>query len=338
MVIKTQPKLLTAFSEYGIDFLQWAHEGDYSQYTVCRGTKGNEFSTVTTITNGNYYVDVDVIPGTTYDYQIVAFDEIRGETLVSNMVSLLTSEEASGDIEVPESIVQALIELEADCDELDIIYSGDDWAESVTQDVFLSSVGNNGRSITWSTKNENIVTSNGIVTRSLSGDCGTTLTATLQNSSYMLEGEGVSDLKLQIFKGIHIIPGVGIPSATLVETLETGANGIYHTSALDAGNYTVVVTDNREDIETTERYYKSMFVIKILGNTDILSQNGSVSRGLKNNQLRIVLTWGSTPRDLDSHLSISLDNGSNGHVYYANKSYKINSTEIANSGATVSVS
>ncbi len=116
----------------------------------------------------------------------------------------------------------------------------------------------------------------------------------------------------------------------MVETLATGTNGNYRTSALDAGNYTVVVTDNREGIDTTERYYKSMFVIKVLGNTNILSQNGSVSRGLKNNQMRIVLTWGSTPRDLDSHLSISLDNGSNGHVYYGNKSYYINSTEIAN--------
>lgn len=143
-------------------------------------------------------------------------------------------------------------------------------------------------------------------------------------------GDGVSDLTLQVFTGIHIIPGVGIPSGTLVDTLETGLNGSYHTSALDAGNYTVVVTDNREGIDSTERYYKSMFVIKVLGNTDILSQNGSVSRGLKNNQLRIVLTWGSTPRDLDSHLSISLDDGSKGHVYYGNKSYKIHSTEVAN--------
>ena len=40
---------------------------------------------------------------------------------------------------------------------------------------------------------------------------------------------------------------------------------------------------------------------------------------LKNNEIRIVLTWGSTPRDLDSHLSGPLPSGGRFHTYYSQK-------------------
>lgn len=42
----------------------------------------------------------------------------------------------------------------------------------------------------------------------------------------------------------------------------------------------------------------------------------------KANQIRIVLTWGSSPDDLDSHLVGPNSEGDRFHVYYANESYK----------------
>ncbi|MDD5936012.1 MAG: cellulose binding domain-containing protein [Clostridiales bacterium] len=143
-------------------------------------------------------------------------------------------------------------------------------------------------------------------------------------------GNGVKGLTLEIYKGLHLVPGYNIPTGKKVETLISGANGTYHTSALDAGNYTVVVKDKRENIDDSDRYMDGMFTIKVLGNTDILSQNGSVSKGLKENQLRIVLTWGISPRDLDSHLYIKTVDNAAGHVYYGHKSVVIDGKEIAN--------
>ncbi|MCR4761351.1 MAG: hypothetical protein K5705_14000 [Oscillospiraceae bacterium] len=74
---------------------------------------------------------------------------------------------------------------------------------------------------------------------------------------------------------------------------------------------------------TGSRYLTSSFPIKILGNKVIANQNGTVSTTLEQNQLRIVLTWGDTPRDLDSHLYVRSFTGSvMGHTWYAGKTYQ----------------
>lgn len=50
---------------------------------------------------------------------------------------------------------------------------------------------------------------------------------------------------------------------------------------------------------------------------------------LSEDEYRIVLTWGSTPSDLDSHLSYYNDNTRLAHVYYSNKTGCLNSETIA---------
>jgi uncharacterized protein YfaP (DUF2135 family) len=50
-------------------------------------------------------------------------------------------------------------------------------------------------------------------------------------------------------------------------------------------------------------------------------------------RIKIVLTWGSTPNDLDSHLTGPDGNGGRFHVYYANRDY----FQDATSGNGVSV-
>lgn len=276
VVIKKQPKILNAFSEYGINFLQWTYEGTYNQYTIYKATKGTELSTVATITNANYYIDGDVIPGTTYDYHIVAFDKISGERLVSNTVSLLTTEEDSGDIEVPEDRVQALLELEADYDELDIIYADNDWAENVTQDIILSSAGYNGSSITWSTNNENSITANGIITRNPSGDCEATLTATLQHSGYMLEKEfhlivirasqPVSEIKDMTWDDIKELNGNELPPLRFYENGELNRIN---------GKYTDMLVYTAEDAKTSIESIKSIIGINDVGSELMLYRSST---------------------------------------------------------------
>ena len=56
--------------------------------------------------------------------------------------------------------------------------------------------------------------------------------------------------------------------------------------------------------------------LKVMPNTSIGNQNATVSNkvGLSADGVRIVLTWGSSPNDLDSHMTFG-----GKHVYYSNK-------------------
>lgn len=59
---------------------------------------------------------------------------------------------------------------------------------------------------------------------------------------------------------------------------------------------------------------------KVLGSKSITGQDGVVSTSLTKGQVRVVLSWGDKPRDLDSHMLCDFSNPSEGHVYYQNKS------------------
>lgn len=59
------------------------------------------------------------------------------------------------------------------------------------------------------------------------------------------------------------------------------------------------------------------------------NQNMNISNLLEDNQMRVVLTWGSKPRDLDSHLVYRLSNGEAGHIYFEKKENILNNVCIA---------
>ena len=42
---------------------------------------------------------------------------------------------------------------------------------------------------------------------------------------------------------------------------------------------------------------------------------------LKENEMRVVLTWGDKPSDLDSHLLLKYNDGETAHIFYANSVY-----------------
>ena len=71
------------------------------------------------------------------------------------------------------------------------------------------------------------------------------------------------------------------------------------------------------------RYNTGSLTVKILSDMIITNQNGYVNNNarLATDSLRIVLTWGATPRDLDSHLDIDTLNGDGDHTYYSDKVY-----------------
>lgn len=134
-------------------------------------------------------------------------------------------------------------------------------------------------------------------------------------------GDGVEGLTLLVRKGINANSGAALC------TLKSGVNGAYALGNLASGNYCVEVIDQRDTAE--ERYLTTYFNIKVLGGATIGGQNATVSTSLKEDQLRIVLDWGASPKDLDSHLLGPTSSGGEFHIYYSRQTYKENDTIIA---------
>lgn len=131
----------------------------------------------------------------------------------------------------------------------------------------------------------------------------------------------MEELTLLVRKGIN-----GNSGAALC-TLKSGVNGAYALENLASGNYCVEVVDQRDTAE--ERYLTTYSNIKVLGGATIGGQNATVSTLLKEDQLRIVLDWGASPKDLDSHLLGPTSSGGEFHIYYSRQTYKENDTIIA---------
>ena len=129
--------------------------------------------------------------------------------------------------------------------------------------------------------------------------------------------DGIKGLKVCIRKGINNI--YTNPEAII----ESEQGGYYQTPELEAGNYCLEISSS------DEKYMSAYFNIKIFGGSTIKNQNISMSDSLEDNQMRVVLTWGEKPRDLDSHLIYHLSNGEDGHIYYNKPESMVNNVCIA---------
>lgn len=102
----------------------------------------------------------------------------------------------------------------------------------------------------------------------------------------------------------------------VLNTFTTGADGSYNVT-LERGYYT---------IEFAREGYASVFV-NVFSSNASRSFDGTLNptaTAVDNTQFRVVLTWGETPRDLDSHLvgpTVAGDSADYFHVYFAHKVY-----------------
>lgn len=124
-------------------------------------------------------------------------------------------------------------------------------------------------------------------------------------------GRPVQGLTLKVRSGLNNTTG------TVLQKLFTDQYGRYTTPGMAAGNYTVEVSDNRLGITDAQRYITASFNIKVLGGMTIGNQNGYVSNGLIAGELRVVLTWGVSPWDLDSHMVGPDGRGGKFHEFYS---------------------
>lgn len=155
----------------------------------------------------------------------------------------------------------------------------------------------------WADDTQNVFAS-GKITNALTGEALEGVTVKFRNGSNNQSGAYV-----QTVAGMDI-------------ELTTDHSGQYYTAALPAGNYT---------LEASKDGFITGYVNIISGNSSVCSnQNLSITPELNADTIRIVLTWGANPRDLDSHVKGTLSGGNSFHVYFGHKSQYDGDVETCN--------
>lgn len=117
-----------------------------------------------------------------------------------------------------------------------------------------------------------------------------------------VSGVGVIGLDLALRAGINAREGPVLANAT------TLTNGAYSVADIPAGNYTIQASGSG--------YITTFFNVVCIGGVMTDGQNATITPDIPAGETRIVLTWGATPADLDSHTTGPLPNGSRFHMYY----------------------
>lgn len=121
-------------------------------------------------------------------------------------------------------------------------------------------------------------------------------------------GESVPGATIRFRKGHGTRTGNYAGSVTLT----SGSNGEFYTNALGAGYYTA-------EVECEGYITAYVDVVSAAACTD---QELPLTPTIAADQMRIVLTWGEYPSDLDSHLiGPAASGGGKFHTFYDNKSY-----------------
>lgn len=128
----------------------------------------------------------------------------------------------------------------------------------------------------------------------------------------------VAGVKIDLRRGINVTRG------EIIATTQSNAEGQYSFSDILLGNYTATLTK--------DEYTTSIETVNVLPSVST-PQNLSITPNVVtvNGKIRTVLTWGTTPSDLDSHLFGPITNSQNEfHVYFSNQQYSENGSIVAN--------
>lgn len=111
--------------------------------------------------------------------------------------------------------------------------------------------------------------------------------------------------------------------------LYTQDNGEQSVVTDAAGNFTFTVLAGTYTLESTlDGYITASAEVTVTGG-ETAQADLVMSPVMEADEYRIVLTWGETPRDLDSHLTGPLSDGGRFHVYFSGKTAKDNDEEVA---------
>ncbi|MCS3748929.1 hypothetical protein GGQ19_000080 [Salinibacter ruber] len=119
-------------------------------------------------------------------------------------------------------------------------------------------------------------------------------------------GEAVSGVEINLREGINATEGEVVASTT------TSSSGTYQISDLTAGNYTAEAT--------ASGYNTAYFTVTSIGGQTNSIPDASINPESQDSEYRIVLSWGETPEDLDSHLTYPRPDGDGRfHLYYSTR-------------------
>ena len=130
-----------------------------------------------------------------------------------------------------------------------------------------------------------------------------------------LTGNGVEGVTLDVRSGWN-----NTDSGEILTTVTTNASGDY-TVTLPIGNYTLCAS---------KAGYISTTINVVVQPNVCTTKNASMTPIISGDNFRIVLTWGASPSDLDSHVAGTLSSGSSFHVYYGDKSEYDGDVEVCN--------
>ncbi len=128
-----------------------------------------------------------------------------------------------------------------------------------------------------------------------------------------VSGQVVSALTGAAVEGVNLVfrEGINVTTGPTLAQVTTDATGNYNiTDVLTAGNYTCELS--------LSGYVTDYISILVIGGQVTIDQNAALSPILNTGETRIILTWGNTPSDLDSHLTgPETDNSTTRfHIYY----------------------
>lgn len=116
---------------------------------------------------------------------------------------------------------------------------------------------------------------------------------------------------------VNVREGFNNTTGNIIASYITSEDGSYTSNELSSGYYTLEFVDLR-GLESSHTYATSYSNVSIEGNSNTICDM-IISGGLMlDSTMRVVLTWGEVPRDLDSHLKVSVSTGQY-HIYYSNK-------------------
>lgn len=148
----------------------------------------------------------------------------------------------------------------------------------------------------------------------------------------MVEGEE-SDIGTATGKITNALTGNGVGGITL--DVRSGWNNdtgeiLTTTTTDDSGNYTITLPIGNYTLCASKEGYISTMINVVVQKDICTTKNGSMTPIISGDSFRIVLTWGSSPSDLDSHVVGTLSSGSSFHVYYGDKSEYDGEVEVCN--------
>ncbi|MDL4838927.1 carboxypeptidase regulatory-like domain-containing protein [Aquibacillus rhizosphaerae] len=138
-----------------------------------------------------------------------------------------------------------------------------------------------------------------------------TASGTISNA---LTGEPITGITLAVREGRNNTSG------EILKDLTTNEQGEYSVE-LPGGNYTIEISG--------EGYITTSTNILSIGDQTRGHQDAAVSpEGIIGDEIRVVLSWGESPRDIDSHLTGPTADGSRFHVYYSDKIFKDSENDV----------